>query len=436
MVNESYVNQKLAPVVSRLSKVETEMAALGEAIKKVEKQLVSTDMKSQRVLDRIEYARLDIMGQHQAITNEVKNALKSINNMKAAAKAKRSGVIRLGNSSLGVKASDFDSDTASRTINNDDEYRKYMSIQSMMFRRRMEGISKRNNQMTQNISDLTMQVNQWPQLKNSFKSQYSVFTNIRDEEVQNFSNDRTSKVDTGEAVNSLNSYSKDFSNHVGDMKSQVSSLDWTDCDFNSNDNLHIRQLPWDDVDFANEKLSLDKDMADFKDIQINFSKTPSKSLPKPKKNLLSRIMSFFSFGRGTMGSKPYKWYGGNQYMNTSTHARTWQGANQYMNSASTEFINRYKSRGRGTMGSFEDETMGYRRPMRIRQRSLSRSGRAEMMEHKKRYQEARKAIMEARAKRLEQARRGRSAAASSRASSRAARRRPTRRLRTMYRGRG
>lgn len=346
----AYVNSRLMPIMQRLSKVEAEMTALGVAIKKVENSLDSTDMRAQNELDKLDYLRLDIISQHDSIRNDVERAIQAANNLSKAMKAKRSGVA-FSSSEIATHANEFSND-----ITSDD----YINSQKRILNDSFHTINAKNNSMSNNLSAMTTKVSGWGKLKVAFKQQYSSFFNRRREESKNFSNGVNSNIDTGRSVNELNILSADFSNHVGDMRSQVHSCDQDLSDFNSDDNHHRVVLPWSDVNFANEKLYLQKDHADFKDIQINYNKSSNQSKTGPKESILSKILSIFRGKSSPLGAKPYKWRGGNQYKNTSTHARTWQGGNQYMNFEQTEFQTRYKSRGRGAMGSLEEETMGRR----------------------------------------------------------------------------
>lgn len=358
---------QMSPIVKRVTSIEKEISALQVALKKTEKRLNSQDMKSQNIIDKIEYHALDVLKKNDLLKSMMQDTSKKLSDLEKVVSVNKSGILNV-TSKLDVKEKELRAFTLDK-----------VSVVEKKLKQSVEKCLVKNMELTVEVSDLTKEVKRWPGIHNAFSAEYGAFVKRQEDRNENFTNDiEGANKSVGVAVNRLNALSADFSNHVGDMVSQVASFKKNDADFNSYRNSHKQVHSKQDADFANEKLRLNKSQADFKEHTKDYGlhkipKSMQKKRVKERQALLStsRYLThdMTSYGKVTKGEKKSlkemltkmfsilkpkggsvsglgaiaRWWGGNQHV--ADQKRTWRGGNQHINSSTGGFSSRYLRRG-------------------------------------------------------------------------------------------
>ena len=254
-----WVSNQVDPMKVRLDKIENRLFSLDNALRSVEKRLDSTDMRSQQIIDRIdaEKAQLSttIVGVRKLI-DQVSADVKVVNNLAN----KNSTGIESVSASIEVSANELK-----------DLSGKVQGIKSRV-ETGLATLSNRANEVNQRITSLNETVSKNYAIHDAFKKEVLKRNAYVDQQISNFTNEiegHASKITKN--VNDLNQLSADFSNHVGDYKTHVKSVESFEADFKSYQNAHKQVHAKQDADFANTKVLLNKSIADFKDHTIDYS---------------------------------------------------------------------------------------------------------------------------------------------------------------------
>lgn len=256
---KKWVSQQVDPMKIRLDKIENRLFSLDNALRKVEKRLDSQDMRSQSIIDKID-------AEKAAVNSTIVGVRKLIEQVKADVKV----VSNLANSNkTGIESVSASIEVSSNEL-------KDLSGKTQELKSRitvgLTNVNNMANQINQRVTMLNDSVSKNFAIHNAFKEEVLKRNAYVDQQISNFTNEMESYASKiTKNVNDLNQLSTDFSNHVGDYKTHVKSVETFNADFRSYQNAHRQVHAKQDADFANTKVLLNKSIADFNDHIIDYS---------------------------------------------------------------------------------------------------------------------------------------------------------------------
>jgi hypothetical protein len=144
-----------------------------------------------------------------------------------------------------------------------DEFEFQKNVIQQQFATAFAELNQKNSMLNNLVLQLREELRRSPVVHIEFINQYKKFIEDQARKNEDFNNDITElKRNAGESVNVLNKLSADFSNHVGDMRSQVQSFAESQSDFNFDQNRRVKAIV---NEFYNYKVAKGEHDADFKE---------------------------------------------------------------------------------------------------------------------------------------------------------------------------
>lgn len=351
---------KFMYLYNRIVKSEGEITALQKALKTVEGRLDSHDMRSSNILDRISAMAMDTQRSIDALKSSLESVQKNQQNLQKSVTANQTGILNVSRR-IDVTRKEVEAFAVEK-----------VEVAKSKLQTSIKECFVRNDKLSADLANLSASVKQYKGIHDQFVSEYNQFVKRKSAESEDFRNRLDTNIkDTGLAVNKLNAISADFSNHVGDMRSQVASLKQTDADFTEKFNQHTKVFDKCKADFESHVVLADQRNADFQEHVIDYNlhnvpkeikeqrakaaavgikkrQTLSVDLNRaasmepvklPGMTFFKNIFSKLKPGKTLEGIQ--KWWGANQYK-TPAQGKTWPGGNQYVNRSSGGFTRRYR----------------------------------------------------------------------------------------------
>lgn len=250
---KDHFQAQIRPLKDLVKKLKDDYSDLEESLKKAEKRLDSRDNESQRKIDivrehnndlKVEASRLDA---YLKATDKV--AAQAVKGTKENLRRINMNVVERDAKIQALRTQMFayaDSKTAPL----------YASVQTIKAK----------------IESVSNQVSQYPVILEEFKNKASKRRAEVDAQMLDFNNSSKAQDSRiSEAANKLNEISADFTNHTGDFKSHVSSVTKLKGDFDTYVNKHIQAHSKGDAEFANTKIQVASNAADFKNHTTDYS---------------------------------------------------------------------------------------------------------------------------------------------------------------------
>jgi predicted nucleic acid-binding Zn-ribbon protein len=248
-----HIEEQLAPIKAQLNKLEADHDSLEKTFYKTERRLDSRDMASQKNIDILRERNEDLKKEAEKLSsgllateNLANRAVKGVEeNLRAIGKSIETRNQKLVELEAGVKV----------YVNNS-----------------VGPLYAQGKTINAKVDDMVKQLVKFPILLSEFKKETFKKQKEYSDQLSDFSNTIVGvQAKQSQAINDLNNISADFSNHVGDFKSQVKSVEKLRGDYDHYLEQHKQVHSKQDADFKNSKMMLNKHVANFDNHIIDYS---------------------------------------------------------------------------------------------------------------------------------------------------------------------
>lgn len=269
---KTYVNEQLAPIKVQIAKIESDYDSLEKTLKQTEHKLDSRDMASQKRIDIIRERNEDLYKEAE----KLKSGL-----TQTEALAKRA-----------VKGVEENIRAIGKSIETRDHKLTQLEASLKAFVTEKTGpLYVQGRTINAKVDEMVTEISKYPVLLEDFKKEVYAKQKGFLAKLSDFGNTIIGvKAKQSETVNTMNKISADFSNHVGDFKSQVKSVEKIKGDFDHYVEQHRQVHSKQDADFANTKMVLNQHMANFDNHIVDYSlhKKPKEKKKAEAKKTLTR----------------------------------------------------------------------------------------------------------------------------------------------------